>query len=174
MSDSRSGAAAQQRVRLPLLDRLIDADPDAPRDPPLTSAFALDVLHAAVRRDLEALLNARRRRLPPPAGLTELPASPVGYGVPDPTAGSFTQEERRAALAREVEAAIRRFEPRLSHVSVQLQKLDRELIDRSLRVRIDAILRTDPVPEQVSFETVVRPTTLDVTVREGGPGGGEG
>ncbi len=99
---------------------------------------------------------------------------PVGYGVPDPTAGSFTQEERRAALAREVEAAIRRFEPRLSHVSVQLQKLDRELIDRSLRVRIDAILRTDPVPEQVSFETVVRPTTLDVTVREGGPGGGEG
>lgn len=171
MSDSKSGQ--QQRVRLPLFDRLLDADPDAPRDPPLTAAYALDMLRAAVRRDLEALLNARRRRLPTPAGLTELPASPLGYGVPDPTAGSFTQEERRAALAREVEIAIRRFEPRLTHVSVQLRKLDRELLDRSLRIRIDAVLRTDPVPEQVTFETVVRPTTLDVTVREGsGAGGG--
>jgi len=167
-----SETKGQPRVRLPLLDRLIDADPDAPRDPPLTSAYALDILRAAVRRDLEALLNARRRRLPTPPELPELPASPLGYGVPDPTAGSFTQEDRRVALAREVEAAIRRFEPRLSHVSVQLQKLDRELLDRSLRVRIDAILRTDPVPEQVSFETVVRPTTLDVTVREGAAGGG--
>ncbi|MBW8270241.1 type VI secretion system baseplate subunit TssE [Caldovatus aquaticus] len=170
MSDGRSG---QPRVRLPLLDRLLDADPDAPRDPPLTAGYALDLLRAAVRRDLEALLNARRRRLPTPPGLTELPASPLGYGVPDPTAGSFTQEERRAALAREIEVAIRRFEPRLAHVSVQLRKLDRELLDRSLRIRIDAVLRTDPVPEQVTFETVVRPTTLDVTVREGpGPGGG--
>jgi type VI secretion system protein ImpF len=171
VSDARGGGG-QPRVRLPLLDRLIDADPDAPRDPPLTSAYALDILRAAVRRDLEALLNARRRRVPLPPDLPELASSPLGYGVPDPTAGSFTQEDRRAALAREVEATIRRFEPRLSHVTVQLQKLDRELLDRSLRVRIDAVLRTDPVPEQVSFETVVRPTTLDVTVREGPCGGG--
>lgn len=171
MSESRK---EQQRVRLPLLDRLLDADPDAPRDPPLTASYALDLLRAAVRRDLEALLNARRRRLPPPPGLVELPHSPIGYGVPDPTAGSFTQEERRSALAREVEIAIRRFEPRLTQVSVQLRKLDREMIDRSLRLRIDAILRTDPVPEQVSFETVVRPTALDVTVREGAGGGATG
>jgi type VI secretion system protein ImpF len=167
MSESRSAA----RVRLPLLDRLLDADPDAPRDPPLTASYALDLLRAAVRRDLEALLNARRRRLPLPPELPELAGSPVGYGVPDPTAGSFTQEERRAALAREVEATIRRFEPRLTGVTVRLQKLDRDLLDRSLRVRVDAVLRTDPVPEPISFETVVRPTTLDVTVREGHLGG---
>jgi type VI secretion system protein ImpF len=172
---SESGKRNQdQRVRLPLLDRLLDTDPDAPRDPPLTSAYALDTLRAAVRRDLEALLNARRRRMPLPSGLVELTVSPLGYGVPDPTAGTFTQEERRAALAREVEATIRRYEPRLTHVTVQLHKLERELIDRALRVRIDAILRTDPVPEQVSFETVVRPTTLDVTVREGALSGGAG
>ncbi len=164
--NSRSGA----RIRLPLFDRLLDADPDAPRDPPLTSQLAVETLRVAVRRDLEALLNARLRRVPLPGNLVELPRSPLGYGVPDPTAGSFTQEEKREALAAEVEATIRRFEPRLTAVHVTLAKLPREqrgeLLDRSLKLRIDAVLRTDPIPEQVSFETVLRPVTLDVAVRE--------
>ena len=34
------------------------------------------------------------------------------------------------------------------------------------QVRFEAILRTDPVPEHISFETLVRPTTLDVSVQE--------
>jgi type VI secretion system protein ImpF len=161
MSDTRSSP----RIRLPLLDRLLDADPDSPRDPPLSQALAVDRLRLAVRRDLEALLNARRR-LPPPPGLAELAVSPIGYGVPDPTAGSFTEEERRAALSREIQATITRFEPRLAGVKVQLRKEESEAIDRVLRLRIEAVLRTDPVPEHISFETVVRPTTLDVAVRE--------
>lgn len=164
MSDTRTSP----RIRLPLLDRLLDADPDSPRDPPLSQSFAIEQLRQAVRRDLEALLNARRRRLPPEAGLSELPLSPVGYGVPDPTAGSFTEEERRAALSREIQATIARFEPRLTNIKVQLRREEREAVDRVLRLRIEAILRTDPVPEQISFETLVRPTTLDVSVRENG------
>lgn len=163
MSDNRSSP----RVRLPLLDRLLDADPDSPGDPPLSQSVAVDMLRAAVRRDIEALLNARRRRLPPPGGLAELAMSPIGYGVPDPTAGTFTDEERRAALSREIQATITRFEPRLTGVKVQLHKNEGESIDRVLRLRIEAVLRTDPVPEHISFETVVRPTTLDVAVREG-------
>ena len=162
MSDNRSSP----RIRLPLLDRLLDADPDSPRDPPLSQSLAVDLLRTAVRRDLEALLNARRRRLPPPQGFTELPMSPIGYGVPDPTAGSFTEEERRAALSREIQATITRFEPRLTGVKVQLHKSEGESIDRVLRLRIEAVLRTDPVPDHISFETLVRPTTLDVAVRE--------
>ena len=39
--------------------------------------------------------------------------------------------------------------------------------NRPVGLRIEAILRTDPVPEQISFETLVRPTTLDVAVNEG-------
>lgn len=163
MGETRSAS----RIRLPLLDRLLDADPEAPADPPLSQGMAIEMLRAAVRRDIEALLNARRRRLSPPPGYVELPVSPVGYGVPDPTAGSFTEEQRRLAVAREVEATIRRFEPRLTQVRVQLRNSEREAIDRVLRLRIEAVLRTDPVPEQISFETVVRPTTLDVAVREG-------
>ncbi len=140
--------------------------PDSPRDPTLSQTYAVEQLRLAVRRDLESLLNARRRRLPPLAGLTELTVSPVGYGVPDPTAGTFTEEGRRAALSREIQATIMRFEPRLTAVKVELRREEREAIDRVLRLRIEAILRTDPVPEHISFETIVRPTTLDVAVRE--------
>ncbi len=163
MSDTRTSP----RIRLPLLDRLLDADPDSPREPPLSQSLAIEQLRLAVRRDLEALLNARRRRLPPEPGLTELVLSPIGYGVPDPTAGSFTEEERRTAISREIQATIARFEPRLTNIKVQLRKDERDAVDRVLRLRIEAILRTDPVPEQISFETLVRPTTLDVAVNEG-------
>ena len=41
-----------------------------------------------------------------------------------------------------------------------------ELFDRTLRVRIEGLLCTEPVPEAVTFETLVRPTTLDVAVRQ--------
>ncbi|UFN47570.1 type VI secretion system baseplate subunit TssE [Roseomonas sp. OT10] len=161
MSDTaRSRGNEPQRLRLPLLDRLLDTETELSRD------AAVEVLRAAVRRDMEALLNARRRRLPLPPGLTELVVSPLGYGVPDPTAGSFTAEDSRQALAREVELALRRFEPRLSSVSVTLAEMENPTLDRTLRLRVEAVLRTDPVPEQIAFETVLRPATLDVAVRE--------
>ncbi|SDD69868.1 type VI secretion system baseplate subunit TssE [Belnapia rosea] len=165
-----SGSARDGRIRLPLLDRLLDADPAAPVDPPATQAYAVELLRQAVRRDVEALLNARRRRVPLPSGLGALPVSPLGYGIPDPTAGSFTEDERREALAAEVEATLRRFEPRLANIRVTLAKAPREradTLDRTLRLRVEAVLRSDPVPEQISFETKLRPVTLDVSVREG-------
>jgi len=168
MSDDLSIQGA--RIRLPVLDRLLDADPDAPRDAPPTTQVAIDMLRNAVRRDIEGLLNARRGRRPLPRGMAELPLSPLGYGIPDPTAGSFTDEDRRQGLAAEIEATIRRFEPRLAAVRVTLAKLPRDmrdpLLDRTLRIKVEAVLRSDPVPEPVSFETLLRPATLDVAVRE--------
>jgi type VI secretion system protein ImpF len=132
----------------------------------LSRQAALEQLRQAVRRDVEALLNARRRRRPLPASLAELAISPLGYGVPDPTAGSFTTPESRAALAQEIEDTLRRFEPRLERISVTLAADQRDLMDRSLRLRIDATLRVKPDPEFVTFETVLEPATLDITVLE--------
>ena len=82
----RSGPAGQAntvRVQLPLLDRLIDDAPDRDRDPPMASAEAMQHLRQSVRRELEALLNARRRWKSAPRELTELAGSPAGYGIPD-------------------------------------------------------------------------------------------
>ena len=161
------GKGSGLRVRLPLLDRLLDADPGAPADPPLTAALALDTLRAAVRRDLEALLNARRRRWPLPEGLAELLLSPLGYGIPDATSGAYAYPERRKALAEEVERVIRRFEPRLMNVHVELRD-DGNDLDRTLRLKVDAVLRADPVPEHIAFETVVEPVNHAVRVAEEG------
>lgn len=156
-----------QRVRLPLLDRLMDADPGTLREPVATPAIALETLRMAVRRDLEALLNARRRRWPLPATTPELAASPLGYGIPDATSGTYAQPERREALAMEVERIIRRFEPRLLSVRVTLRDSENEL-DRTLRLKVDAVLRTDPIPEPISFETVIEAVSHEVRVSERG------
>lgn len=141
------------------------ADPDAPDDSQPTAAEALERLHAAVRRDLEALLNARRRRRPLPPQLRELASSIASYGIPDPVSGTYTVPELRAGLAREVENTIRRFEPRLSQITVTLNEQD-EASGGTLRLRVEAMLRADPVPEPVSFETLLEPVTRDVSVRE--------
>lgn len=165
MSDRAArGAESARRPRLPLFDLLREGEEEAAGAGGWTPD-PTDVLRKAVLRDLEALLNARRRRRPPPAGLHRLSRSPVGYGIPDFTAGAYALESRRYELAREVEATIRRFEPRLADLSVSISDPGSE-VDRTLRLRIEAVLLADPVREAISFETVVEPAAHDVRVRE--------
>ena len=71
----------------------------------------------------------------------------------------------RAALIREVEATIRRFEPRLSNVRVSFTMTPTGSAGH-LQMKVDAVLRADPVPEQISFETLLDPVTRDIAVRE--------
>ncbi len=158
-----SGRTPPQRLRLPLLDRLMDDRPDRLEEEPLKLSEAVDRLRLSVRRDLEALLNARRRRWPLPARAPELALSPLGYGIPDATAGSYALPERREALALEVERMIRRFEPRLHAVKVTLREGGDEL-DRTLRLRVDALLHAEPI----SFETLIEAVSHEVRVAERG------
>ncbi|HVC60404.1 MAG TPA: type VI secretion system baseplate subunit TssE [Acetobacteraceae bacterium] len=152
------------RVQAPLLDRLIDEAPDQPRDPPISVADTMAALRQSVRRDLEALLNARRRWRSWPKSLGELTTSPIGYGIPDFASGAFNDARRREELRLEIEDTIRRFEPRFLSVRVHLVDA-RENLETTLRLRIDAVMHADPAPEAVTFDTVVDPTTDDVLVR---------
>jgi len=151
-------------ARLPLLDRLMDPEPDRAADAPLSAAETVDRLRRSVHRDLEALLNARRPWRSVPDTTPALRLSPLGYGIPDFTAGAFNDRRQRDALRAEVEETIRRFEPRLTQVQVQLAD-DGDLLRSTLRLRIDALLRVDPAPEPIVFDTVVDTTTADVTLR---------
>jgi type VI secretion system protein ImpF len=159
-----SGRAPPPRAQLPLLDRLMDDSPDREIDPPLSPAEALAVLRRSVRRDLEALLNTRRhwRSLPPT--MEALRVSPLGYGIPDFTAGTYNDPRAREQLREEIEATIRRFEPRFLTISVTLPET-RDRLDATLRLRIDALLHADPAPEPVAFDTLLEPTTAEVVVR---------
>lgn len=155
----REAAPAQ----LPLLDRLIDEAPEAPREATLSAAESIVRLRRGVRRDLEALLNARRRWRSWPAGLGELAVSPVGYGIPDFTAGAFNDPARREELRAAIEETIRRFEPRLARIRVRLLDTPGTL-EATLRLRIDALLRLDPAPEPIAFDTLIDAATAAVSV----------
>lgn len=158
------GQSNAVRVQLPLLDRLIDDAPDRDRDPPMGAAEAMQVLRQSVRRDLEALLNARRRWRTPPPGLTQLAGSALGFGIPDFAAGVFNNQGERDHLRQEIELTIRRFEPRFLSVRVNLTDQDQRL-DGSLRLRIEAVLHAEPAPEQVTFDTIVDTVNDQVRIR---------
>jgi type VI secretion system protein ImpF len=155
------------RVQLPLLDRLIDDAPDNLREAPLSFGDAESTLKNSVRRDLEALLNARRPWRSVPARYAELPTSLLGYGISDFASGAFNDAEQRDRLRSEIEQAIRCFEPRLTGVRVTLIERDDNL-DATLRLQIEAMLRTEPAPEPIAFETLVDSATTEVMVKSDG------
>jgi type VI secretion system protein ImpF len=167
MSGRAGGGQGQRagtvRFNAPLLDRLIDLAPDQSRDPPPSASDSLVALRNAVRRDLEALLNARRCWRSWPESLKELTVSPIGYGVPDFSSGAFNDARQREDLRLEIEATIRRFEPRFISVNVALMQADTPL-EATLRLRIDAVLHAEPAPEPMTFDTVVDPSNDEVIV----------
>lgn len=152
-------------VLLPLLDRLIDEAPERMADPPQSPGETMAALAASVRRELEMLLNARRRFRSWPSALRELDTSPLAFGLPDCSSGGFADAREREAYRAEVEATIRRFEPRFVSVTVQMLDFDPRKPTPTMRLRIEALLHADPAPEAISFDTVVDAMTSDVAIR---------
>lgn len=142
------------RAQLSVLDRLLDDAPAVPSDPPVLASQTQRRLREAVRRDLEWLLNTRRDG---EIGeeFEELKSSIYGYGLPDFSSMGVgpkqTELRVRLALVEVLEA----FEPRLTNVTVTPTGTDREEKKRILQFRITGLLRIDPEPEAVSYETVL-------------------
>jgi type VI secretion system protein ImpF len=139
-----------------LLDRLIDLEPRISTEPEASRSRSLVQIKEAVKRDLEWLLNSKR-----PAGvLTGLPHlddSVWSYGLPDLSASSLVGAVDRERLRLAIEAAIRRFEPRLQ--GVEVTPLEARASDRSIRFRIEAMLRVHPAPEPVMFDSTLQLAT---------------
>ena len=155
--------AATPAIEPSLLDKLVD---DAPGQGERYRGASLTAMRQSVRRDLENLLNAKVRWHPWPASFTELETSLVNYGLPDFSALPVGALEGRQLLCRQVAEAIRRFEPRFQAVEVEV--VDKDLpLDRVLRLRIHALLRADPVPEALVFDSEVEPVHLGLKVMEG-------
>ncbi len=154
-----------QSLNPSILDRLLDDNPAVQREPPVSPAQALRELHRAVRRDLEDLLNTRRRPLEYPPELSELEKSLVNYGIPDLAGANLSSDESREQFRRIVESVIRAYEPRFKNVRVTLLE-NAEPLDRTLRFRIDAVVYAEPAPERVVFDSLLEPVTRSVEVRE--------
>ena len=145
----------EARVTPSLLDRLTDHTPGSRGENPFSRLQALRVLKASLWRDLSALLNTKRREEEVPEQFTESNRSLLTYGLPDFSSYGLKSEVAQNRLRRAIEAAIRRFEPRLENVTVALEPSNET--DRALRFRVDAFLRVEPAPEPVSFETLLQP-----------------
>jgi type VI secretion system protein ImpF len=142
-----------------VLDRLLAPVGSGPPRP-----AGLAELRASVHRDLEALLNTRRRCRSWPAELGELDSSLLAYGVPDFTGTDLVTTAAQDAYCRVLERTIRRFEPRFVTVKVErLANLD--ALDSTLRFRISALMYAEPAPEPLVLDSALDPATRSIAVR---------
>lgn len=157
-------------VTLSVLDRLLDDEPKSSVEGPMTRSESLRRLKAAVRRDLEWLLNAREPVQLPPEGADELERSVYCFGLPDICSINLASIRTRGDLARIMESVIARFEPRLIGPKVSVVPADTGALPQ-LRFAIEGLLAIDPMPEHVSFDTVLEVAEGEYHVR-GEPGAG--
>jgi type VI secretion system protein ImpF len=144
-----------------MLDRLIDPDSGGTL---ARGGYSIEQIIAAVRRDLEELLNTRLGTVTFPPEFPEILRSPVAYGIPDfgsvPSSTTLQQE----TIGRVIEDTINRFEPRLREVRVNLQGESWGGTQMKVQFEIEARLSIDPYPD-ISFETIVELTTGCTSIR---------
>lgn len=158
-------AKSSQRFILPsLLDRLIDLEPGNRKEARTRLAQSVNELKDSVRRDLEWLLNSRRPPIEPHASAKELWRSVYCYGLPDTTGMVISSVDDRSRMSRLVANAIATFEPRLMNVNVDIEDAARP--DRTLRFRIEALLRTEPAPSRVYFDTTLELISGEYEIKE--------
>ena len=153
-----------ETVTQSVLERLVDLDPSARTDPPQSRAQSVRQLKAALRRDLEWLLNTRQIAGGVPESYPQLEGTLYGFGLPDVSNLSAASIRDRNRLLRMLENTISSFEPRLSGVKVSLVESGSNN-GRQLRFQIEGLLLMDPAPELVSFDTVLQLSSGEYQVK---------
>jgi len=144
----------ERTARPSVIDRLIDLEPRVAADPGISLGESVRRYKDSVLRDLEWLLNTRRTIVPLPGECVEAMKSAFVYGLPDISSMSSDSDPTRRQLLRDVEECIRIFEPRLTGVRVSpVEEVDGS--QRRVRFVIEGLLRMEPNPERVLFDTVL-------------------
>jgi type VI secretion system protein ImpF len=152
-------------VQVGILDRLIDDEPGSRVEAPLSREKSLSMFRTAVKRDLEWLLNTIRIADEPPEAYTELQDSLWMYGFPDINSVSLQNAQDEQRLLRNLERSIEKFEPRLKRVRVT--SYDRITKTRqTIAFHVEAMLMIDPLPERISFDTLLEVAKGSYRVKE--------
>lgn len=152
-----STGATRSTIRLSLLDRLLDNEPDKSVEAPLDDNQKLRIIQSSVRRDLEDLLNTRYRCVAWPPELTELDDSLINYGIPDFTASGLNAAQDSDILIKAIRLSISLFEPRLTEV--RIERVNEEFVDRTFRFRIEAMLLVEEKKHRVQFDSSLESAT---------------
>jgi type VI secretion system protein ImpF len=150
-------------VTLSVLDRLIDLEPERKQEPPPTRAQSLRDLRSALRRDLEWLFNTRSTIEEPPETLREVERSVYNYGIQDTSVLTLKSPKDQELLARSIKTAITFFEPRLQAAKVTIEPASDDV--RGIHFNIEGLLRMDPAPEPVFFDTLLEPSSGEYKVK---------
>ncbi|HUK16938.1 MAG TPA: type VI secretion system baseplate subunit TssE [Bryobacteraceae bacterium] len=158
----------EQTVTLSVIERLTDRDPVVAAEPPLTRAQSVRQLKASLRRDLEWVLNTRRRPDAVESEYKELEQSLFNYGLPDISNMSWDSARDRSRVSRMIEKTIGTFEPRIKRLKVVAAEAAPGA-KHVLRFQIEGLLDMDPAPEHISFDTVLQLSSGDIQIK-GEPG----
>ena len=122
----------------------------------MSHSLSVHLLKKAVRRDLEWLLNTRRIADEPDESLKEVGRSVYMFGLPDFSKYVVGSTADEAKLLRQLTGTVKMFEPRLGNIKIVPINEAKDFTGiQEVRLRIEAVLLTDPVPEPVSFDTVI-------------------
>lgn len=152
----------------PLLDRLVDDDPQVRSEPMPRRTLDLEGLAASVETEVRRVLNTRcpfRER-----DIDYEARTVVDYGLIDISPYFTGNPQDQARLSRHVAQTIAAYEPRLSRIAVTVERLHREV--RALDVRIDGDLIYDDVVQPVSFPIRIAPAGDDGARADTDYGGG--
>lgn len=151
-----------------LLDRLLDDAPDTAVEPAKPVGVALQDIKANIRRDLEWILNTRSVRPERADAYSELQCSLVTYGLPDFSAVLLGSEAHREEFRLSIQAAIERLEPRLQRLQVAFRQTSHE--ERTLYLRISALLLIEPDPIPLLFDSRIRHVDKTLRLRDASRG----
>lgn len=149
-------------IELPILDRLLDDNPDESADRRRTRRQSVQQLRMGVCRDIEVLLNTRRCFFRPASLYEQLPRSLMNYGLRDLT-NEASGDLDTDGLARIIRSAVTAREPRLENVTVAVESGRDE---RVIRFKVSALLRMRESADNIVFETQIEPVRRVLTVRE--------
>lgn len=109
------------------------------------------IVKKSMLRDVENLLNTRRKIIKAPSNLHNLNESVFVYGLEDFVAKNPRSPDVQKALKQSIEKTIRKFEPRLEGVSVEFNQVEGN--EHHLCFSVKAVLIADLVREPIYFDT---------------------
>lgn len=143
--------ADRENLQASVLDRLVDLEPGVSRESVQHRLFNKNQIKAAVVRDLENLLNTRRRITEIPESYEQLEESLFSYGLGDYSTENPKSPVARRKLLQEIRKTIMRFEPRLKNVTIRMDSARQD--ERAFGFRITGMLVVEPLSEPVVFDT---------------------
>lgn len=147
-----------------LLDRLLDDAPQKTTEPDWASSYTQVRLKLSVARDLEVLLNTRRLADWEVEGYPRSADSMLCFGIMDLTTVTIQDSRSVRNLQDHLRKAIERFEPRLGNVRVSLEPGKDG--PKSIRFRVDAVLKLQPGRPPVTFDATLQLGTNACTVQQ--------